>query len=75
MLYWLIKFKIFVVQFKFLNCIQPYGILTVFSPLALSSHEISLQPPKKNCSRKKKWKQVCLMCCHGYMLYRHHNYV
>lgn len=53
MLFWLIKFLIFVVQFKFLNCIQPYGILTVFSPLALSSHEIFPPNPLKKLVQKK----------------------
>lgn len=64
---------IFVVQFKFFkNCIQPYGILTVFCRTSCPSLKIF---PSKNVPGKKKWKQVCLMCCHGYVLYRHHIYM
>lgn len=54
-------------RLNFLNCIQPYGILTVFCPTTCPPLKI---PPPKNVPEKKM--ESSLLCCHGYVLYRHH---
>lgn len=68
LLYWLIKFYFLSYRLNFLNCIQPYGILTVFCPTTCPP--LKIPPPLKMFQKKKM--ETSLLCCHGYVLYRHH---